>query len=83
MPAKQDKGKGKAVDSEPEMPSPAILDALEGNLRYVHHWVEGLYNRLIARFTDDAQMWQEFSDHTALLVCIFLFNIICLISNLP
>ncbi|KAG7088646.1 hypothetical protein E1B28_012618 [Marasmius oreades] len=61
------KGKARAVDSEPAIPSSATPDALEGNLRYIHHWVEGLYNRLVARFTDEAQMWQEFADHAALL----------------
>ncbi|KAG7089707.1 hypothetical protein E1B28_011362 [Marasmius oreades] len=61
------KGKAQAVEPEPELPSPEILDALEGNLCYIHKWVEGLYNRLVAHFTDQSQMLQEFSDHWPLL----------------
>ncbi|KAG7093804.1 hypothetical protein E1B28_007446 [Marasmius oreades] len=67
MPSKQDKGKGKAPAPAPYVPSPIILEALEANLLYVHTWIGSLNNRLIAKVTEDPQMFEEFRKNASFL----------------
>ena len=72
MPSKQDKGKGKAPATEPYIPSPIILDALEANLLFVHTWIGSLNNRLIAKVTEEPQLF-EFRENGSFLVCLLFF----------
>ena len=80
MPSAQEKGKGKAVEAEPYVPSPIIIDVLESQLQWVHLWFGSLSNRLIAKFTEEPDMLEEFRKNSSLLVS--LGSYFCSILNL-